>query len=442
MRAYDVILKKRNGQELSTDEIEFLIAGYMSGKVADYQMSAFTMAVYFQGMTARETADLTLAMAKSGDQVDLSPIKGTKVDKHSTGGVGDKVTLVLAPMVAAAGIPVAKMSGRGLGHTGGTIDKLEAIPGFRTDISIEQLFENVNRIKIAVAGQTGNLTPADKKLYALRDVTATVDSIPLIASSIMSKKIAAGADAILLDVKTGSGAFMKTEEEAFKLAKAMVEIGSQVGRNTMAVVTDMEQPLGNFIGNALEVAEAITTLQGGGPADLREICLELASRMLILGGKAENIQFAKQQLVKLLDSGEALNKFAEFVAAQGGNGAVARDVTLLPQATSTFEVRASESGFVYSINAEKIGAAAMTVGAGRETKEDKIDPSVGIELKKKRGEAVNAGDVLAVIHYNLQGKVNQSASLVKSAYLIKESAPPDRSLIFGFVDERGSTSPY
>lgn len=382
MRAYDIILKKRNGQELSTEEINFLIEGYMSGKVADYQMSAWAMAVFFRGMTERETADLTMAMVRSGEQVDLSPIQGIKVDKHSTGGVGDKTTLVLGPLVAAAGVPVAKMSGRGLGHTGGTIDKLESIPGFQTGIKKEQFFNNVNQIKIAVAGQTGNLTPADKKLYALRDVTATVDSIPLIASSIMSKKIAAGADAIVLDVKTGCGAFMKTEEDAFKLAAAMVGIGAKVGRKTTAVVTDMDQPLGNTVGNALEVKEAILTLKDKGPADLTELCYTLGSRMLVLGGRANTYDEGRKILEELLKSGAALSKLKELVEAQGGDGTVIENEELLPDTKYSLPLKAAADGYVYAINAEQVGIAAMVLGAGRETKEDVIDPAVGIIINK------------------------------------------------------------
>ncbi len=437
MRAYDIILKKREGREITTEEINFLISGYMNGKVADYQMSAWAMAVFFRGMNDRETADLTMAMAKSGDQVDLSPIAGIKVDKHSTGGVGDKTTLIVGPLVAAAGVPVAKMSGRGLGHTGGTIDKLEAIPGFNTQIDTQQLFENVNRIKIAVAGQTGNLTPADKKLYALRDVTATVDSLPLIASSIMSKKIAAGADAIVLDVKTGSGAFMKTEDAAFQLAEAMVRIGTQVGRNTIAVVTDMDQPLGLAVGNALEVKEAIATLKGQGPADLTELCLVLASRMVLLGGQAVTIEEAEQKVKELLENGKALEKLKELIAAQGGDPQVVQEENLLPTRQYRLEVEAAESGYVTAINAEAIGIAAMTVGAGRESKDDQIDPAVGIVLRKKRGNQVKTGEALAEIHYNDENRRNEAADILRSAYQITSTPPSPRPMILGHVDNQG-----
>ncbi|ADG82512.1 pyrimidine-nucleoside phosphorylase [Thermincola potens] len=438
MRAYDIILKKRNGQELSTEEINFLIEGYMSGKVADYQMSAWAMAVFFRGMTERETADLTMAMVRSGEQVDLSPIQGIKVDKHSTGGVGDKTTLVLGPLVAAAGVPVAKMSGRGLGHTGGTIDKLESIPGFQTGIKKEQFFNNVNQIKIAVAGQTGNLTPADKKLYALRDVTATVDSIPLIASSIMSKKIAAGADAIVLDVKTGCGAFMKTEEDAFKLAAAMVGIGAKVGRKTTAVVTDMDQPLGNTVGNALEVKEAILTLKDKGPADLTELCYTLGSRMLVLGGRANTYDEGRKILEELLKSGAALSKLKELVEAQGGDGTVIENEELLPDTKYSLPLKAAADGYVYAINAEQVGIAAMVLGAGRETKEDVIDPAVGIIINKKRGEEVKSGEILATIYYNDEHRARDAERILLAAYTIKNEKPLDRPLIFGYVDETGS----
>ncbi|GAB4270955.1 pyrimidine-nucleoside phosphorylase [Thermincola ferriacetica] len=438
MRAYDIILKKRNGQELSTEEINFLIEGYMSGKVADYQMSAWAMAVFFRGMTERETADLTMAMVRSGEQVDLSPIEGIKVDKHSTGGVGDKTTLVLGPLVAAAGVPVAKMSGRGLGHTGGTIDKLESIPGFQTGIKKEQFFNNVNQIKIAVAGQTGNLTPADKKLYALRDVTATVDSIPLIASSIMSKKIAAGADAIVLDVKTGCGAFMKTEEDAFKLAAAMVGIGAKVGRKTTAVVTDMDQPLGNTVGNALEVKEAILTLKDKGPADLTELCYTLGSRMLVLGGRANTYDEGRKILEELLKSGAALSKLKELVEAQGGDGTVIENEELLPDTKYSLPLKAAADGYVYAINAEQVGIAAMVLGAGRETKEDVIDPAVGIIINKKRGEEVKSGEILATIYYNDEHRARDAERILLAAYTIKNEKPLDRPLIFGYVDETGS----
>lgn len=353
---------------MSGEELGFLIRGYSEGSIPDYQMAAWAMAVYYQGMNARETADLTMHMASSGDMIDLSSIHGIKVDKHSTGGVGDKTTIVLGPLVASAGVPVAKMSGRGLGHTGGTIDKLEAISGFSVELDQEQFFSQVNEIGIAVVGQSGNMTPADKKLYGLRDVTATVDSIPLIASSVMSKKIAAGADAIVLDVKTGSGAFMKTLDDSIRLAKAMVDIGTQVGRSTIAVISDMDQPLGFGIGNALEVKEAIATLRGEGPQDLAEVCLILASHMLILGGKASSEEEARALLQAKLENGEALDSLKQMVQAQGGDAAQIDHPDQLPTAELHVEVKAEQAGYVESIQAEEIGIAAMLLGAGRETK--------------------------------------------------------------------------
>ncbi|WP_301109507.1 pyrimidine-nucleoside phosphorylase [Sporosarcina sp.] len=400
MRMVDVIQKKRDGEELTKEEIEFFVNGYTDGSIPDYQASAFLMAIYFQKMTTEEQGYLTLAMAESGDQIDLSAIEGVKVDKHSTGGVGDTTTLILAPLVAACGVPVAKMSGRGLGHTGGTLDKLEAIEGFHVEISTEQFIEQVNDLKIAVIGQSGNLTPADKKLYALRDVTATVDSIPLIASSIMSKKLAAGADAIVLDVKTGAGAFMKTLEDSKQLADAMVAIGNEVGRNTSAVISDMSQPLGLAIGNALEVKEAIETLQGNGPEDLTELCLVLGSKMLLAANKAETEEDARSQLQSVMENGEALNLFGELIRAQGGNPEVIKNPELLPQAEYQIEVPAKTSGYVSEIDADEVGVAAMLLGAGRATKEDVIDLAVGIVLQKKIGDSVKEGETLAILHTN------------------------------------------
>ena len=400
MRMVDLIEKKRDGHELSTEEIKFVITGYTSGDIADYQMSAFLMAVYFQNMTERERADLTLAMAESGDQIDLSAIDGIKVDKHSTGGVGDTTTLVLGPLVAACGVPVAKMSGRGLGHTGGTIDKLEAIDGFHVELSTEDFIKQVNDHKLAVIGQSGNLTPADKKMYALRDVTGTVNSIPLIASSIMSKKIAAGADAIVLDVKTGEGAFMKTPEDAKELAHAMVGIGNATGRKTMAIISDMSQPLGFAIGNALEVKEAIETLQGKGPEDLTELCMVLGSQMVVVGGKAETLEEARTMLEQVIENGQALEVFKQFIKDQGGNPAVVDDVTLLPQAEFVTEVPSKEEGYISFMEADEIGTAAMVLGAGRATKESEIDLAVGIVLHKKVGDFVKAGESIATIYSN------------------------------------------
>lgn len=406
MRMVDVIEKKRNGLALSTEEIQFFIDGYTDGSIPDYQVSALTMAIFFQGMTEKERADLTMAMVKSGDQIDLSAIEGVKVDKHSTGGVGDTTTLVLGPLVAALGVPVAKMSGRGLGHTGGTIDKLEAVQGFHVEIDNEEFIHLVNQNKIAVIGQSGNLTPADKKLYSLRDVTATVDSIPLIASSIMSKKIAAGADAIVLDVKTGAGAFMKTLDDSRELAKAMVRIGNSVGRRTMAVISDMSQPLGFAIGNALEVKEAIDTMKGEGPKDLTELCLTLGSHMVYLAGKAESLEDARSKLEEVIKNGTALETFKVFLASQGGDATVVDHPEKLPQAKYQFELEAKAAGYVSEIVADEVGTAAMLLGAGRATKESVIDLAVGLVLKKKIGDKVEKGESLLTIHSNSE-EVNQ-----------------------------------
>lgn len=439
MRAVDLIQKKRDGGELTAKELTFLVDGYCDGGIPDYQMSAWAMAVLFRGMTPKETAALTLAMANSGDQVDLAPIAGVKVDKHSTGGVGDKTTLIIAPLVASAGVPVAKMSGRGLGHTGGTIDKLESIAGFQTELSREKFLEQVNELGLSVIGQSGNLAPADKKLYALRDVTATVESIPLIASSVMSKKIAAGADAIVLDVKTGSGAFMKTVEDSEKLAQAMVEIGTQVGRQTAAVISDMDQPLGFAIGNALEVREAIETLQGNGPSDLTELCLTLGAHMVVLGGKAATFAEAKELLQRQLDNGEALTKFKQFVEAQGGNASVADDVALLPQAAEQVEVKAASAGYISAIDAEQLGVAAMLLGAGRATKDATIDYSVGITIRKKVGDPVSEGDTLAVLHTRAQdAAVDDVSAKVRDAYAIAADKPAERPLLLSVVTAEGT----
>jgi pyrimidine-nucleoside phosphorylase len=433
MRAYDIIYKKREGQKLNKEELQFLINGYVEGNIPDYQMSAWAMAVYFQGMDAEETADLTMLMAESGDMIDLSPIKGTKVDKHSTGGVGDTTTLILAPLVASAGIPVAKMSGRGLGHTGGTIDKLESIPGFNTSLSRDKFFDNVNQHGVAVVGQTGNLTPADKKLYALRDVTATVESIPLIASSIMSKKLAGGADAIVLDVKTGNGAFMKDFENAKKLAEAMVAIGKEVGRDTAAYITDMNQPLGRAVGNALEVKEAIKTLRGEGPEDLTELCIELGSGMLQLADKVEDAAEGKKILRENLKNGKALAKFTEMISAQGGNSKVVEDLSLLPTADASVEVKAEKSGYVSEIKALDVGLSAMILGAGRENKESEIDLAVGLELNKKTGDQVNKGDTLAVLYYNDSSNLAEAKQKLLEAFTITEANKEKNNLIYEII---------
>ncbi|MCY7564894.1 pyrimidine-nucleoside phosphorylase [Bacillus safensis] len=406
MRMVDIIAKKRDGKELSSEEISFFVKGYTDGTIPDYQASALAMAIFFQDMTDQERADLTLAMANSGDTIDLSAIDGIKVDKHSTGGVGDTTTLVLAPLVAALDVPVAKMSGRGLGHTGGTVDKLEAVKGFHVEITKDEFIELVNRHKVAVIGQSGNLTPADKKLYALRDVTGTVNSIPLIASSIMSKKIAAGADAIVLDVKTGAGAFMKTPEDSEKLAKAMVRIGNNVGRQTMAVISDMSQPLGLAIGNSLEVKEAIDTLRGEGPEDLNELVLTLGSQMVVLAKKADTLDEAREKLIEVMKNGKALEKFKEFLENQDGDSSIVDQPEKLPQAPYKIEVPAKESGVVAEIVADEIGVAAMILGAGRATKEDDIDLSVGIMLNKKVGDRVEKGDSLVTLHANREDVAN------------------------------------
>jgi pyrimidine-nucleoside phosphorylase len=420
----DIIAKKRDGKELTTQEIAFFVDGYTQGNIPDYQASALAMAIFFQDMNDRERADLTMAMVNSGDVIDLSAIEGVKVDKHSTGGVGDTTTLVLAPLVAALDIPVAKMSGRGLGHTGGTIDKLEAVAGFHVEISSEQFIELVNRDKIAVIGQTGNLTPADKKLYALRDVTGTVNSIPLIAGSIMSKKIAAGADAIVLDVKTGAGAFMKTTEDAIALATAMVRIGNHVGRNTMAVISDMSQPLGYAIGNALEVKEAIETLRGEGPEDLTELVMQLGSQMVVLAKKADSLPAARQMLEEVIRNGKALAKFRDFLANQGGDASMVDHPEKLPQAKYRIEVPAKQAGVVANIVADEIGVAAMLLGAGRATKEDDIDLAVGLMMHKKVGDRVAIGDSLLTIHANREDVASVMAKIYESITIADKAEVP------------------
>ena len=421
MRVVDLIEKKQAGLALSQEEINFLIAGYTDGTIPDYQMSALAMAIYFQGMTEEEASYLTMAMVKSGDEIDLSAIHGVKVDKHSTGGVGDTTTLVLAPLVAACGVPVAKMSGRGLGHTGGTTDKLEAIPGFSVTLLPQDFIDHVNRYKIAVVGQSGNLTPADKKLYALRDVTGTVQSIPLIASSIMSKKIAAGADAIVLDVKTGEGAFMKTLADAEALAHTMVKIGHQVGRKTLAVISDMSQPLGYMIGNALEVKEAIQTLQGKGPEDLTELCLVLGGQMLLAANRVTSLEEGKALLQAQIDSGRALEVFKTFLANQGGDTRIVDNPDLLPQARYQIPLLAQSSGVVSQWVADEVGVAAMMLGAGRETKEDIIDPAVGIELCAKVGDPIQEGQPLAILHSNRED-VSEVLARLSAAISIADSA--------------------
>ena len=429
MRMYDIIMKKRNGGELSEEEINFFVEGYTKGEIPEYQVSALMMAIYFQKMTEKETYLLTMAMANSGDLLDLTGIHGVKVDKHSTGGVGDKTSLALTPMVAACGIPVAKMSGRGLGHTGGTIDKLESFEGFTTSLTTEQFIHNVNTIGIAIMGQTADLAPADKKLYALRDVTATVDNMSLIASSIMSKKLAAGADAIVLDVKTGSGAFMKAEEDARELAEEMVKIGKNAGRKTIAVISDMDQPLGFAVGNALEVREAIDTLKGQGPADFTELCMTLGTQMLIAGGKADSEEQAVSMLKEAIDSGRALEKLAEFVEAQGGNAESVYHPENLPQAKESFEILAPEDGYLQRIICDEVGICSMILGGGRETKESEIDLSVGILLHKKVGDYVQKGDSLATIYANDEKKAEEARKRYLQACTFSAEAPVRKALI-------------
>ena len=436
MRMYDILAKKRDGGILTDEEIQFFIDGYVSGAIPDYQASALLMAIFLKGMTPHETAALTRSMAQSGDLVDLSSIDGIKVDKHSTGGVGDKTTLIVAPVVASLGVRVAKMSGRGLGHTGGTVDKLESIPGLRTTLDREAFFDVVRRVGVSVIGQSGNLAPADKKLYALRDVTATVNSIPLIASSIMSKKIAAGSDRILLDVKTGSGAFMKTLEDSIALAKEMVSIGEHVGRRTVALITDMDRPLGCAIGNALEVCEACETLQGRGPADLTEVCIELAANMLWLAEKGELAQcrsLAKQQIA----NGEAFAKLKEMVQAQGGDTSVLDDPSRFDRSNVCYEVLAQREGFLYAMDTERCGIASMELGAGREKKEDPIDYSAGIVLRKKVGDFVRKGEVLASFYSSEESKCRTAEQTFTQALSIQDARPKQTALIYARVTAQG-----
>ncbi len=436
MRIVDIIEKKRDGLELSREEIRYFVKGYCDGEIFDYQAAALLMAMYLKGLNSRETADLTAEMAVSGDQVDLSGIPGIKVDKHSTGGVGDKTTMIVGPIVAACGVPVAKMSGRGLGHTGGTIDKLESIHGFRTSLNPEEFIRNVKEIGIALAGQTGNLAPADKKLYALRDVTATVSSIPLIASSIMSKKIAAGADKILLDVKTGSGAFMKTLEESILLAEEMVSIGEHMGRKTVAIVTNMDSPLGNRIGNALEVQEAVDTLQGKGPEDLMNVSTELAARMLELA-EIGTIEQCRRMAGRKLQDGSALKKFGEMAVRQGASF-TSWDDLITAQASVVEKIESPFEGYVSSIHTDSIGKASMYLGAGRETKESIIDYSAGLVLYKKTGDYVKKGEILADFHTSSYARLKEAKEIFLDAYTFSSSAPILRPHILAYVDSNTS----
>lgn len=432
MRMYDLIMKKRNGEALTKAEIDFMITEYVEGHIPDYQMAAFLMAVYFKGMTAEETVAMTLAVAHSGDMVDLSAIEGIKVDKHSTGGVGDKTTLIIAPIVAACGVKVAKMSGRGLGHTGGTVDKLESIPGFQTSLDQEKFFEIVNTTGLSVIGQSGNLAPADKKLYALRDVTATVDSIPLIATSIMSKKLAAGSDAILLDVKTGSGAFMKTVEDSIKLAQEMVSIGENAGRKTAALITDMDIPLGNNIGNSLEVIEAVETLKGNGPEDLTEVCLHLAANMLYLAEKG-TIEECMAMAKKTIEDGSALERLVAMVEAQGGDVSVILDTDRFEKAPFAYEILAEEEGYIAEMDTEDCGIASSMLGAGRETKESEIDFTAGIIIKRKVGDYVAKGDVLATMYTSKEELFAGAAKRYLGALTMSQEKPAETKLIYARI---------
>lgn len=433
MRMYDLIMKKRNGHELSEKEIRYMITEYTADRIPDYQMSAMMMAIYFQGMSEEETLYLTMAMAESGEMLDLSGIQGVKVDKHSTGGVGDKTSLALTPMVAACGVKIAKMSGRGLGHTGGTIDKLESFPGFSTGISTEEFIDHVNTIGISIMGQTKDLAPADKKLYALRDVTATVDQMSLIASSIMSKKLAAGADAIVLDVKTGSGAFMKTREDALALAKEMAQLGKNAGRKTIAVVSNMDQPLGNTVGNALEVREAIDTLNGNGPRDFTELVMTLGSYMLLAGEKADKEETARRMLRQVVEDGSALRKLAEFVKAQGGDESYVYEPEKLPCAKIRKELLAPVDGYIQKIVCDEVGICSLILGGGRETKESQIDLSVGIRLIQKVGKYVHKGDVLAEVFANDCQKLEEAMTRLQQAYHIGPDEAKEQNVILDVV---------
>lgn len=447
MNTYDLIMKKRNGGVLDKDEIAYLVEGFTSGEIPDYQMSAFLMAVYFQGMNGDETTNLTMAMADSGDRLDLSAIKGKKVDKHSTGGVGDKTSLIVGPILASLGVPVAKMSGRGLGHTGGTIDKLEGIPGFQTSISEEAFIKQVNEVGLAIVGQTANLAPADKKIYALRDVTATVDNISLIAASIMSKKLAAGADGIVLDVKTGSGAFMKTLEDSKKLAEAMCEIGHLAGRDTVAVITDMNEPLGNCVGNSLEVIEAVECLRGNGEARLMEVCTELAATMLVVSGKADSIKDAKPLVIETIESGRAFDKMKEFVKAQGGDVSYLDDISKFPKTIYERvitggdllsaskaaadkdllnETKVLKRGYLAACDNQEIGMTSLLLGGGRRTKDEVIDLSVGIRLYKHLGDSIERDEPVATLYANDERKLNEAAERFVKAYKISEN-PIDKN---------------
>ncbi|NLY78233.1 MAG: pyrimidine-nucleoside phosphorylase [Tissierellia bacterium] len=437
MRMYDIIKKKRDGYELSTDEINYFVDNYIKGSIPDYQISALLMAIYFNKMSERETLDLTRAIVNSGDTVDLSDIKGIKVDKHSTGGVGDTVTLILGPMIAACGVPFVKMSGRGLGHTGGTLDKLESIEGFKVELDREEFIRNVNKTNIAICSQTSNIAPADKKLYSLRDVTATVDNISLIASSIMSKKLAIGSDAIILDVKVGSGAFMKRLDDAINLSKEMVRIGTNYGRETVAIITNMDEPLGRAIGNALEVKEAIEVLKGGGPEDLRELCLYIGSILLKLAKRVKNQEEGIRLLEEVINKNLAFEKVVELVESQGGNVDQVKNPDLLPSSKHVIEVKSKMEGYVNSIDAERIGACALRLGAGRETMDSVIDLSVGIVLNKKVNDKVLEGETLAYIHSNDLDTANEVKRELYDIIRISSNQGKEKKLIYGMVTKDG-----
>jgi pyrimidine-nucleoside phosphorylase len=426
MRAIDVIRKKRDGGELSPQEIEFFVDSYTADRIPDYQVAAWLMAVLLRGMTRAEIAALTESMLSSGSVLDFSDIPGRKVDKHSTGGVGDKTSLVIAPAVAAAGVAVPMISGRGLGHSGGTLDKLESIPGFNVNLSLAEFRSVLATCGCALIGQTAEIAPADKKLYALRDVTATVESPPLICGSIMSKKLAEGIDALVLDVKTGSGAFMKSEEAATSLAELMVETGVRMGKKMVALITDMDQPLGNKVGNALEIEECIEVMRGSGPADLRELCLELAAWMLFLAGRVTSLDQGHRLAAELIDSGAALERFREIIALQGGDAGVIDDTRRLPQAQNRLPILSRSDGFVASIQCEQVGVASLVLGGGREKKEDSIDPAVGIVVHKKVGDTVHAGEPLATIHYNSDARLNEARRLLEESYSIAPQPPVTR----------------
>ncbi|MBA7475029.1 Pyrimidine-nucleoside phosphorylase [subsurface metagenome] len=437
MRFYDLIIKKRDGQELTQEEINFMIKEYCEDRIPDYQMSAILMAIYFKGMSKREIKYLTMAMVNSGKIIDLSSIPGIKVDKHSTGGVGDTTTLALAPMVAAAGVPVAKMSGRGLGHTGGTIDKLESIEGFKTELSLNKFIDIVKKVGASIISPTSDLAPADKKLYALRDVTGTIESIPLIVGSIISKKLAAGADAIVLDVTTGSGAFIQEYKDALKLGKIMVDIGLELGKETIAVVSNMDEPLGFAIGNSLEVKEAIEVLKDKGPEDLRTLCLVLGAHMLKLGGAVKDYEEGKNRLKIILQEGTAFNKFKEMIAAQGGNPEIIDKPELLPLAKHCTNIKANISGYIQKIDSRLIGESAMLLGAGREKKESEIDLSVGIILKKKVGSKININEDLAEVYYNDSKNLKETKNKLFSSFVMGDKKPKKLPLILATISKKG-----